>query len=1240
MSIPRKRHWLTAAAVGTVLVFVALLLACTAILRHVATTQLSSLDAGEVRIRSASVGLLCHTLHDISLAQSDLGEDPWLTVEKTVVDLPLWHVLMGRVTPRVILAQGVQMRVGADDQIELSDILRAAFARRLPCRTLYVEMDRLTVHEQPFGMHSIILQARNVADRVYASARPRGADAAIDGKPSAWAAHGRLDYAKRRGTLAARGLGLPVSIDRINDFSLGPVSLAQVQGRAQCDFDASVQFSESEILNSMLNVSARRVTLELPGGTARVAGGRGKAAFENGRLHIVGERLRIANGTVDLDSRIDFRKKNWTGTAVLQAADLRLDDLDDFVDGAAYPVRVQGKISLDAKVNLHGLADGVRLDATGQGRVANAGILNVPAEPLEVELLVTRCELRRGAPPLYQGHVQIDGAFPSIGAAQLFSLPPLKPYEPTRLPSGRLSAEASLTLPLDSIMDPETYRLSGRLDGHDVQWHNIHIPRAVAGLTFEEGKLQVEQVQLRTARRGIVTARAKVGLIPRGEIHVEGRMQEVPLSEIARHLEDPAVLPSGHLSARWNASVGVDEWRQIDRWKAAGTLAVSPVTLEGGVVTETTASIHLSRGSLKISNARMRLDNAQIEGNGAVLLREPYGFQAEAEGRSIPMAPLLSAANIEIKSPVQGTVNGTTRVEGTVQPWHYVCDGTAFDSPVTVADRDVHVSSLRWSLTPARLAISDAVLKAAGGQIVASGRIPFSDRHEILLEGSFDALNLARLTKETGLPYTVPQTSVAGDLTFRGRTWQELQGRITFAAPVVKTPYAKMRSVRGRLHYNQATVQLHAEADTLGGAADLRAEGQMDTSAMIVKDVQGTLTWQDIALHEATHDAMSRRPIPPLRATSNGKVTFTLPPGDRMPRLTGEVTFNDVAYGDAPVARRLAAQVILDKQSLQLQQIEGQVGNGSFRGDVQLPLDNPMNASFEARFNRVALRALQPWLAPDLAGVRGSINAQLRGRGGDVWRGTGTAHLNQARAAGVSANQVRAVFRWSASPESGAMTARGTIRALQLARGTLEGDWQAAWSRRLALEADLHVRKIDMQPLSRWIPRLNQTLRGRLDGHLALQSRNAESLDDWNGRFDVKLRESNMFVMPVIRAMAATLGVAAPRALSVSRIVARGRLQRGNLTLEQMTMRDPDVQVWIDGTLSRFGTLDLNVTADAPGAYAVGVVTGLLRPTDLLQRRLLFLHVGGNLRRPVVRPRTEEFLRQELVRFFLPVVTP
>jgi hypothetical protein len=88
-----------------------------------------------------------------------------------------------------------------------------------------------------------------------------------------------------------------------------------------------------------------------------------------------------------------------------------------------------------------------------------------------------------------------------------------------------------------------------------------------------------------------------------------------------------------------------------------------------------------------------------------------------------------------------------------------------------------------------------------------------------------------------------------------------------------------------------------------------------------------------------------------------------------------------------------------------------------------------------------------------------------------------------------------------------------------------------------------------------------------------------------------------------------------------------------------MQMEGPQARMWVDGQMSSNGKIDFNVTAD-PGQFStVNVAFALVNPLELLRRRLIFLHLSGNLDSPIVQPRAAEQISQEIVLFFLPVIS-
>jgi hypothetical protein len=126
--------------------------------------------------------------------------------------------------------------------------------------------------------------------------------------------------------------------------------------------------------------------------------------------------------------------------------------------------------------------------------------------------------------------------------------------------------------------------------------------------------------------------------------------------------------------------------------------------------------------------------------------------------------------------------------------------------------------------------------------------------------------------------------------------------------------------------------------------------------------------------------------------------------------------------------------------------------------------------------------------------------------------------------------------------------------------------------------------------------------------------------------------------LPILDELTDSLGFSSPTSKTFTSTELNGQLARGVFRVNKLTMVAPDSRLYATGRVTAQGRLDIDVTADVPSVTTVAVVVGVLRPTDLLLRRLLFLHLGGTVRDPVVRPRVEEFVRQELQLFFLPIL--
>ncbi len=178
---------------------------------------------------------------------------------------------------------------------------------------------------------------------------------------------------------------------------------------------------------------------------------------------------------------------------------------------------------------------------------------------------------------------------------------------------------------------------------------------------------------------------------------------------------------------------------------------------------------------------------------------------------------------------------------------------------------------------------------------------------------------------------------------------------------------------------------------------------------------------------------------------------------------------------------------------------------------------------------------------------------------------------------------------------------------------------------------------LELRPIARAVPALNDRLSGRVSGEANLRGRDLRSLGELSGNYQLSLSDSPVLLLPVFNALADTHGIV-PASQQFSETEIEGQLHRGVLWIDRMTLVASGVHMFIEGTISTRGQLNLDVTADTGELVAVGVAVGLLRPMDLVRRRLIFLHMAGTARRPIVTPDIDQFVRQEVLLFFFPFV--
>jgi hypothetical protein len=266
------------------------------------------------------------------------------------------------------------------------------------------------------------------------------------------------------------------------------------------------------------------------------------------------------------------------------------------------------------------------------------------------------------------------------------------------------------------------------------------------------------------------------------------------------------------------------------------------------------------------------------------------------------------------------------------------------------------------------------------------------------------------------------------------------------------------------------------------------------------------------------------------------------------------------------------------------------------------------------------------------------VDAGFRGRFAHLrFDGSGKVQVSSGRISGIPIRGLETDIDWAFDLPSRRGKADVRLTRAEISSGRTTADIAIEWGRQLTLKANTSFTNLDLRPLGRATPEVSDQLSGRVSGDINVQGRNVRSLEDISGTFNLKLSNSQLRRLPVLGDLTYATGIGSD-SKSFSDTELKGRMNRGVIQVDRMTMVASGIQMFIKGQLTTRGQLDLEVTADTGQLLAVGVVTGFIRPWEWLRRRLIFLHVGGTVRSPVVLPQTEKFIQQEVMLFFLPFV--
>jgi translocation and assembly module TamB len=276
------------------------------------------------------------------------------------------------------------------------------------------------------------------------------------------------------------------------------------------------------------------------------------------------------------------------------------------------------------------------------------------------------------------------------------------------------------------------------------------------------------------------------------------------------------------------------------------------------------------------------------------------------------------------------------------------------------------------------------------------------------------------------------------------------------------------------------------------------------------------------------------------------------------------------------------------------------------------------------------------------------LQARVRGRLGPEWTGTADLELARGEVLGIEVTQWRVPLRFSFAPSEG----RGQIEvhetSAQAGRGRANGKLVLGWDYTTRAHGQLRFSRVDLQTMLRQTVGQTQVGAGTMAGRFDFSGRDMRSLNELDGKLEASFEQSQAFTMPVLKDVSRYVGAGPSTTFQKGDL--RARLDSGLFRIQRLALEGANLQVFMEGTVSLAGRLDLDALATTgtfgpdPRLRLVGLKIPFAGPvplvvvqeaTTLLSNRVIHLRVTGTIRSPSIRVLPLPTLTQEAARYFL-----
>lgn len=815
-----------------------------------------------------------------------------------------------------------------------------------------------------------------------------------------------------------------------------------------------------------------------------------------------------------------------------------------------------------------------------------------------------------------------------------------------------LAGKASLKVKVSmSTGETKRFKATGAVQFTELEAAGIQLGDMNADLVYADGVLELTSLTSSLGDKkdpGTIRGSGRLELDPLGDLRANLIVDRVPIAKLIA-VENGRLqgTVSGVLNLR-----GRSDKIGLDTVLADGKITGDGVVIDGMSLEQVSTSIKLDKGVVRMPDLQLRFEGTPVAAAGDFDLHD-YSFRAKLDMQKWNLAALekFSGLDKNLTVSVGGAFTTTAVIDGKLEPFQVGASGDARATQLKVDQFEAQSVQFHWKTDGKKLDLQNVKADLYGGTATGTGVMPMDPALPAKFDLQAEGLETTKLAKDLRVPFRIEGKANG---TLQGTLLPAKKGEsrsatlnLDFKAPKLRVQNIPTEQLHGTINYQNGVLAYELEGKTLGGTFDL--EGQIPGAAERVKEkTKGRFSLKGVRVRRLAM-ALGLPATDELAGVLGIEMQYSHKDGDAIPNAgTGIVRITNVRWKDRPIAENLQGELAISDAQLRLRNIEGTLANGTMSAQLAYYFRQPNRSWFSLSLDNVESGLLlSPWLGDR---VEGPVEARIRGNLGDGWRGSANFDVTRGKVLGMSVSQWRLPATWSFHPDQN----RGQIdiydSSATVARGRATGKMSFAWDAASArTEGSIRFANAEFKELLRGTIGPSDLASGQTTGRIDFSGTNVRSMNDLVAKIVLAFNQAQALQLPVLQQISPFLGIGATTTFHKGTMLAR--LERGVFRMEQVTLQGANVQLYLDGTASLEGRLNLEVIARTntlgipadrlrllglriPIAGPVPLVV-IQEATALLSNRLIYLQVTGTPRSPVIRPRPLPILRDAAIRYFL-----